>query len=542
MATASQEGIAMQRFQTRRIARGWLVGGAGAAFVALLVGTAPPAAAGETGAQTTVNAFSGALTSSIPIGVPGFRGLEPKLELAYSSSGGNGVVGVGWGLSGLSVIERASPGGGAPRFDGSDIYRLDGNVLIPCAQAAGSPSCTSGGTHATRVESFGKIAFDGVTWTVWQRTGVKATYAARGIAGRSDFRWTLASVTDTKGNTVAYNWWCDGSNECYLDTVTYNGTTVKVYYETRGDTITYAVGGAATCYDTCYSTCYGTCYQYCDTYGCSACSGPTRVLGTDKYGNPVTQACSGYQCNPYQCNPTSCNPHACPGQGLATISYRVKTIDVLMSGSRARAYKLTYATSGTTSRSLLSGVQQFGQDATLDGTGTVTGGTALPAMTATPAAASNGVGLQGWWGPTGNGSFAYAACSTRVVPGDFNGDGKMDYACGYDYGSSNAALFVWLSTETGFSLQQWWLSGAGNFSWSACGGRFTAGDFNGDGKTDLACGYDYGSSNAALFTFVSTGSSFSTQQWWLSGAGNFSWSACGGRFTAGDFNGDGKTD
>ncbi|HEY3352595.1 MAG TPA: FG-GAP-like repeat-containing protein, partial [Polyangia bacterium] len=148
---------------------------------------------------------------------------------------------------------------------------------------------------------------------------------------------------------------------------------------------------------------------------------------------------------------------------------------------------------------------------------------------------------QQWW-LSGAGNFAWSACGGRFTTGDFNGDGKTDLACGYDYGNSNAALFTFLSLGSSFSVQQWWLSGAGNFAWSACGGRFTTGDFNGDGKTDLACGYDYGGSNAAVFVFLSLGTSFTVQQWWLSGAGNFAWSACGDRFTAGDFNGDGRTD
>src|SRR6266545_2809561 len=128
----------------------------------------------DVSAQATTN---GAYSTSVKIEVPSFHGIEPQISLLYNSNAGMGLIGRGWDLHATSYITRASLRRGVPKYDSSDIFLLDGMELIPCGAGSTSPSCTTGGTHSTKIENFKRIKQDTVNnqWVVWEKNGTKIT-------------------------------------------------------------------------------------------------------------------------------------------------------------------------------------------------------------------------------------------------------------------------------------------------------------------------------------------------------------------------------
>jgi hypothetical protein len=116
--------------------------------------------------------------------------------------------------------------------------------------------------------------------------------------------------------------------------------------------------------------------------------------------------------------------------------------------------------------------------------------------------------------------------------GDFNGDGKDDIAAfvrDSSKGSARGDVYVAVSTGSGFGPGQIW---HGNF---CLGDQIPrVGDFNGDGKDDVAC---FARNQSDVYVAISTGSAFKSPEKWQS------YFCLPGEWPdVGDFNGDGKDD
>jgi RHS repeat-associated protein len=120
---------------------------------------------------------SGAATYNIKIYTPpGTAGVAPQVSLAYSSQGGNGVMGKGWSISATSGISRCRASreagdfilGGVPvdgdsgpvNFTGNDRFCLDGQRMLEVSNTTDSCKVISGLTarsFRTEIESFQRV-------------------------------------------------------------------------------------------------------------------------------------------------------------------------------------------------------------------------------------------------------------------------------------------------------------------------------------------------------------------------------------------------
>ncbi|MBV1777377.1 VCBS repeat-containing protein [Burkholderiaceae bacterium DAT-1] len=221
----------------------------------------------------------GAATFGVDIGLPiGSGGVKPTLGLTYDSQGGYGPLGIGWGISGLSSITRC------PRqinIDGvrravthtaEDRFCLDGQRLV---MVKGDTYGAEGTEYRTYSESFSKIVSYGTSGTgpqyfkVWTKSGLVFTYGGTtesrllGNAKASDkaevLVWAQSSIADVVGNTIKFAYTNDfASGEMNIASIKYaeNATTtpvttavneVKFVYSTRNDaSVAYAVGSKIT--------------------------------------------------------------------------------------------------------------------------------------------------------------------------------------------------------------------------------------------------------------------------------------------------------
>jgi phage terminase large subunit-like protein len=123
-----------------------------------------------------------------------------------------------------------------------------------------------------------------------------------------------------------------------------------------------------------------------------------------------------------------------------------------------------------------------------------------------------------WW-DSGTGNYELSRVKSRTAAGDFDNDGKTDIAAMYDYLGKQAKIHVFKSNGSSFDQVEWWDSGKGNYEAVKLDNRLVAGDFDGDGNDDLAALYDYGQKQSKLHVFISNGTGFVQKEWWDSDKG-----------------------
>ena len=210
----------------------------------------PPGRIGDYNMAFDVN-DAGAATISIPLEFPeGINGMTPKLSLNYNSQGGNGIMGHGWALGGMSKISRVpytyyyNDDCHAVAFSNDDQLSLDGNILIEGTKDGAV--CYYPEIYDYSIiypynngEGFKVLKKDGSVWFYTARYHLQNSITV-------PIEWHLSKITDKNGNSINYFYQNDREDGSFYPTsITYTTSagvepayTIQFVYAagTRGDT------------------------------------------------------------------------------------------------------------------------------------------------------------------------------------------------------------------------------------------------------------------------------------------------------------------
>jgi len=389
---------------------------------------------------------SGSASYSIPIQVsPGTGGMSPKLSINYDSRGANGMLGVGWSLSGFSGISRcartiAQDGSWqGVNYSSTDKFCIDGERLIATSGTYGA----DGTEYRTETESFTKVVSYGTAGTgperfkAWSKDGLIREYGfttdSRVEAqGKTSVRvYALNKVMDTKGNYMTYTY--------EEDNATGDFRPARINY----------VGNA-------------NASPTLDPYA------SVRFTYADRTDNGGTYA----------------------GGSIIRVMKRLTNAKVYMGETVIKDYQIEYAYGGSQSSSRVTAIKEC------DGTG----GCLLPTTT-TWQNSSGSVGL-------GGASWTAGSGRTGAM-GDINGDGRADYVYGNSAGTLYRQLStgsgLGSATSLGITVPIAY-SICTTPGYNSCQTTthlyktLAMGDINGDGKADLISGTNVYFSNGNTFT------------------------------------------
>lgn len=188
------------------------------------------------------DASSGAASYTIPIAVPpGTGGVVPSVSLSYNSMAGNGQLGMGWGLSGMSAISRVGKNfyhDGEVRsadFSWQDKFALDGKRLIVTNGDYGG----NGATYGTENEDYSIV----ISWQangdnkvtsfeIQTADGMNMLYGTTadsritdGTGNNNIVTWLLKRVKYPNGNYITYDYTQFGL-ETVLSRINYTGHVI----------------------------------------------------------------------------------------------------------------------------------------------------------------------------------------------------------------------------------------------------------------------------------------------------------------------------
>ncbi|MCZ6804228.1 MAG: SpvB/TcaC N-terminal domain-containing protein [Proteobacteria bacterium] len=217
----------------------------------------------------------GSASYSIPISIPaGTAGMQPSVALVYNSNVGNGLLGVGWNISGLSAIIRCPTTlvqdgfiDGVD-FDNNDKFCMDGQRLVEVDSGTDDEGAYI--EYRTENESFTKIlsygtAASGPDWfKVWTASGQIVEYGKsvdakvkrnnEGTVIDDILEWSINKVSDRFSNYLTYTYFTDNATgEHRITDIDYAGNSgasvsphhsVQFEYQSRTDDMTSYLAGS----------------------------------------------------------------------------------------------------------------------------------------------------------------------------------------------------------------------------------------------------------------------------------------------------------
>jgi len=199
--------------------------------------------------EITVNSGvsqSGAKTYNVPLkAYHGMNGFNPNLSLNYNSQQGNSVLGMGWTLSGVSVVERAGKSiyydnrTQGVVMDNSDSFFLDGCRLIKISTSS---------DYILYESEQGNIKIKGYyVGNILKYFEVFFPNGYKGIFGFTSNNinqtyYPITSLQDLMGNQILYSYNIN-SNHYDISNISYNDVNIKFQYTSRNDPILRYSGG-----------------------------------------------------------------------------------------------------------------------------------------------------------------------------------------------------------------------------------------------------------------------------------------------------------
>ncbi|UCB57641.1 MAG: VCBS repeat-containing protein [Candidatus Omnitrophota bacterium] len=150
--------------------------------------------------------LTGSASFNLPVALPpGRKGVQPNISLVYSSTNNNGWCGVGWDLS-LGFIQRSTKRG-IPVYDDSDTFLSSFNGL-------NSELVNIGGLeYRAKLESqFLRFFYNSAKdfWEVTDKNGTKYFFGldnnSRLSSNKRTFKWCLNKMTDIHGNYMSISY------------------------------------------------------------------------------------------------------------------------------------------------------------------------------------------------------------------------------------------------------------------------------------------------------------------------------------------------